>query len=96
MAASDKELGDLHKKVAKVLTDALESDELSVAAVNAAIAFLKNNNITASPTDNAELAELNKQLAERRKKGKSDLMSKLNDADVIAGNYTALGAPPVQ
>jgi len=53
----------------------------SPALLTAAISFLKNNNITADPTENAALSELNKKLAERRKGklGQDDL-----DAAAIA------------
>lgn len=39
----------------------------SPALLNAAVAFLKNNNITADAAENESLRELNKQLAARRK-----------------------------
>lgn len=80
MAASDKVLGKLHEEVAKALTEQVvgyveETDdgkELTVrpspALLGAAIAFLKNNNITADAEDNAELRELGVALAARRKR----------------------------
>jgi hypothetical protein len=40
----------------------------SPALLGAAIAFLKNNNITADATDNAALRELSEALSARRKK----------------------------
>ena len=79
MAASAKTLGDLHEKVAVafaeqvegfVETDA-EGQERTVrpspALLGAAVAFLKNNNITADPETNAALGELKDKLAARRK-----------------------------
>lgn len=93
-AASDKALGELHATVARVLTSAITTTEEggpSAAVLSAAITFLKNNNITASPTDNTELAELNKQLAERRKDGKDRLKADLGKVDeLMAANYTGL------
>lgn len=79
-AATEGELGILHKEVAKALTDMVQEtaeDEdtgavkrmVSPAVLGAAIAFLKNNNITASPEQNAALSDLNKQLQARRRKG---------------------------
>ncbi len=91
MAASDKALGELHSTVATVLTAAISADEPSAAMIAAAITFLKNNNITASPTDNAELAELNKKLAERRRTGKDTLRQQLQEADqLMSQNYDAV------
>lgn len=80
MAASDKQLGRLHLVVAEALTEQVvgyeeESEDGSVkkvrpspALLGAAIAFLKNNNVTADATDNAQLRELGEALAARRKK----------------------------
>ena len=66
MAATDKDLGELHKQVAITLTEVVKmtADEDGAKApppaayLGAAIAFLKNNNITADPTTNAALADL--------------------------------------
>lgn len=89
MAASDKQLGHLHLVVAKALTEQVEGYEEEVsdgvtktvrpspAVLSAAIAFLKNNNITADATDNAALRELGEALQARRKK-------KLPQADLDA------------
>lgn len=76
MAATDKELGALHKAVAEGLTQALQphvTEEGKVilapaAYFGAAIAMLKNNNITADPTTNKELQELQQALHNRRHK----------------------------
>jgi hypothetical protein len=79
MAASDKVLGELHRKVAGALIEQVEGYEEttekgtvkvrpSPAVLGAAIAFLKNNNVTADPSDNAALKELNEALAARRKR----------------------------
>lgn len=78
MPATDKELGELHKQVAIALTEQVKGVEFeneagkavkvlpSPALLGAAIAFLKNNNITADAEGNQALKELNAKLAERR------------------------------
>lgn len=79
MAASEKVLGDLHAAVANALTEQVKGytvveDEVekevkpSPALLGAAIAFLKNNNITADAEDNAALRELGESLKARRQK----------------------------
>lgn len=72
MAATDKALGELHAQVAAALSSQVTGGEdgtpPSPALLGAAIAFLKNNNITADAADNAALKELNQKLAERRKR----------------------------
>lgn len=79
MAASTKVLGDLHEQVAKALSEQVQGYEEqtedgvkqvrpSPAVLGAAIAFLKNNNITADPEGNAALRDLNEKLAARRNK----------------------------
>lgn len=79
MAATDKKLGDLHEAVADALSEQVKGytiveDEVekvikpSPALLGAAIAFLKNNNITADANDNAALRELGDALKARRAK----------------------------
>jgi hypothetical protein len=70
-AATERQLGALHGVVATALKTAIVSGgaEVSAAVLGAAITFLKNNNITASPTENAALADLNKALNKRRRQG---------------------------
>lgn len=79
MAASESTLGKLHEKVAHALTEQVEGYEEeteagtklirpSPALLGAAIAFLKNNNITADAEDNAALRELGQALQARRKR----------------------------
>lgn len=72
-AASEGALGELHATVAKVLTNAIQSEEVNAAMLGAAITFLKNNNITANAEHNAELGELARALADKRKAGKERL-----------------------
>lgn len=82
MAASAKILGDLHKHVAQAFTEQVvgyteeveRGDKLvtvtvrpSPALLGAAVAFLKNNNVTADPETNASLSKLKDTLAARRK-----------------------------
>ena len=77
MAASDKTLGALHEAVATALSEQVKGYEEqtdegtklvrpSPALLGAAIAFLKNNNITADVEDNSALRELGKALKARR------------------------------
>lgn len=80
MAATENALQDLHAQIARSLTEAVKPQEVtdedgavrvlppSAAHLAAAITFLKNNNITASPSTNKALAELSDALAARRKK----------------------------
>jgi len=94
MGASTSELGDLHKQVAVALSEQVQGYTItedavekvikpSPALLGAAIAFLKNNNITADATDNAALRELGDALKARRQK-------KLPQAllDTAADNFT--------
>ena len=61
--ASEGALGELHVIVATVLKDRLRNDELCTAAdINAAIKFLKDNNITATREANKALGELEDEL----------------------------------
>lgn len=75
MAASDKVLGKLHEAVASALQEQVEGimdGEVRIppspALLGAAIAFLKNNNITADAAENAALRNLNEALKARAKK----------------------------
>ncbi len=81
MAATDNALQELHAQIARSLTDAVKPVEVtdeetgaikvippSAAHLAAAITFLKNNNITASPTGNQALSDLSDALAARRRK----------------------------
>ena len=79
MAANAKTLGVLHEAVAKALAEQVEGYTESTddgerlvrpspAVLGAAIAFLKNNNITADPETNEALRDLNSKLADRRKR----------------------------
>lgn len=61
--ASEGALGELHHIVALVLKQRLQDGELCTAAdINAAIKFLKDNNITATREANKALGELEEEL----------------------------------
>jgi len=64
--ASEDALGILHGVVSEYLTLKLLSGKATAAEVGAAITFLKNNNITASPSQNEALKRLSQTLQERR------------------------------
>ena len=66
--ATEDKLGDLHGVVAQYLTIAIQSGNASPAVLGAAISFLKNNSITASPSTNEALNRLSQTLQERRTK----------------------------
>lgn len=80
-AATEEALGALHATVAQTLTEVISNGQVvtdkegevmrvtpHAAYIGAAIAFLKNNNITASPSKNKDLAALKDTLAARRKR----------------------------
>lgn len=74
MAATDKTLGALHEAVAqsllKMVAGYVDAEGNMVyptaAELGAAITFLKNNNITAAPTDDNALGELERKLKEKQ------------------------------
>jgi len=73
MAASEQKLGDLHEAVADAFAEQVEDGVEKVvrpspALLGAAVAFLKNNNITADATQNEALVGLSKALQARRRK----------------------------
>ena len=70
MAASDTELGELHKVLAQQLKVAIVKEDVTAAILGVTVAFLKNNNITADAVHNAELDGLKDALQARRTKGK--------------------------
>jgi hypothetical protein len=86
--ASEGALGDLHEKVATALVQRIEAPLrtdsgtpipgtegcwCSSSDLQAAITFLKNNNITADPETNVGLAALKDKLQQRRDRGKRNL-----------------------
>ena len=60
--ATEKALGELHATIANVLMEQIKSGEANTAIINAAIKFLKDNNITCSLEDNDDLAYLAKEV----------------------------------
>ena len=79
--ASEGALGALHELVASVLKDRLGDKELCTAAdINAAIKFLKDNNITATREANKALGEL------------QDELSKVSADDISAAEQAELDA----
>ncbi len=58
MAASIELLGELHSLVATELTRRIQSGEATAADIAQAIKLLKDNNISAIPTDNNPLGKL--------------------------------------
>jgi hypothetical protein len=82
--ATDKELGDLHGAVAttlaRIVSEGVEvPTEEGTKTVTApasylavAVAFLKNNNVTAAQ-DNERISDLKSKLAERRAKAKGSI-----------------------
>jgi hypothetical protein len=95
--ASENALGALHGAVATALAQRLtapirnadgeaipgtEGSGCSAADITAAIAFLKNNNISADPTDSPGLSDLKALLTARRHSGKESLQTK---QDALAG-----------
>lgn len=65
MPASQDVLGKLHELVATELTRRIESGEATAADIAQAIKLLKDNNITAIPTNDNGLGQLVGSLKER-------------------------------
>lgn len=103
--ASEDTLGALHSAVATALSTIIadgvkvvdkEGEVVTLAAgpayFGAAIAFLKNNNITADPSVDAGLQDLQRTLAARRRSRK-DSLSGLDDA---AAAFAAINGEAMQ
>lgn len=73
--ASENELGALHKLVAVMLKDRIKGELCTAADINAAIKFLKDNNITCAPSAD-HLKDLRASLQEST--------SPVEDADLTA------------
>lgn len=106
MAATEDKLGALHVKVADVLIEALDGEELpgyeeegpdgevvvvppkrmlpSAAIIAAATKFLKDNEITCTPSENNSLGRL-KELAEERRNKRALTPTDLADATRAGG-----------
>ena len=82
MAATLKELQELHRMVAKSLSTRICQDmedqvPTDAATLGAAIKFLKDNNVSADPADADDLSALRdklKQQAEQRRAGRSNVV----------------------
>lgn len=70
--ASEQELAELHGVVAKELKKVIEGEAATAAHFGAAIAFLKNNSITADASKDEGLKELSDALTRRRQQKKQD------------------------
>lgn len=75
MAATLKELQELHKMVAKSLTQRIGQDmedqlPTDAATLGAAIKFLKDNNVSADPADAEDLTDLREKLTQQMQKRK--------------------------
>jgi hypothetical protein len=99
--ATDTQLGNLHAAVAEVLVETLrngavvgseEGEPVRITApaayIGAAIAFLKNNNITADPSTNEGLKNLDDQLRARRNRlTPEDLAKAADDFAASQGSF---------
>lgn len=106
MAANEGKLGELHNKVAEVLSEALdgqvipgevdeETGEVSVvkippsaAILQVAAKFLKDNNITCTPSEGNALGELRDKMEARRQARelrKADLKGASEDMGFLTG-----------
>ena len=73
--ATEDDLSKLHRKVAQVLTDNLESEEgPRTSVLSIAVKFLKDNEITCSIKDNQDMNALSDALKEKRAKRKLKLV----------------------
>lgn len=74
MAATEKSMGDLHALVERAITERLEAENEGLldgliphaSTLNAAIVFLKHNNITCAPDDNAGESDFAKMIAKKK------------------------------
>lgn len=89
--ATEDALATLHGAVAEALTAAIAVGKVEMAGIElavppsaahimAAITFLKNNNITADATSNAELSDLAAALSKTRQSAKGRLSKSTIDA----------------
>ncbi len=89
--ADDALAGELTPEQIEVLTDVLSDTKV---AIGAAISFLKNNNITASPEKSAALRELEDELSKKRAAGKGRLTpAQMEEAAQAFAAMTGEGGP---
>ena len=107
-AATESELGALHRAIAVGLTEVITQGEqltdsegavvkktASAAYFAAGIALLKNNNITSSAEDNAALTGLAAALAAKRSAAKQGMKSG-KDLDAATADYLAAAGGSLQ
>ena len=85
-AATVAELQELHAMVARSLSTRIAQDTedglpTDAATIQAAIKFLKDNNVTADPADSDNLSELREKLAEQSRQRKAKLSNVIAMAD---------------
>lgn len=90
--ATESELSALHGVVARGLRDVIEAkgEDGAVAPASyfmAALAMLKQNNITADPDQNSDLKALADRLSEKRQKAKSNLIARSAILDEAADQF---------
>lgn len=70
MAATEDKLGTLHDALAEVLTNAVKAEGTPAAVLAVAAKFLKDNNITCSPSGDNALGDLEAALRAKRERTK--------------------------
>lgn len=110
MAATEQILGELHAKVATVLADALDGEELpgytdpesgevyepkrlkpSAAIIAAATKFLKDNEITCTPSESNAIGELEQKMQARREKRAAASVVDFDEARLAAQRMAERG-----
>lgn len=94
--ATSDALGVLHGIVAEYLTLKLATGKATAAEVGAAITFLKNNSITASPATNAALGDLSRALQEKRSKGGGLTRQAAKEAEEAFTGFMGSAMPGLQ
>lgn len=96
-SSSISELNKLHRLVAESLNSRLKQDledniPTDAATIGAAITFLKNNSITADPTEKEDLNNLRHSLTDlaKKRKEKANNVIALAKTDLSSEDYTAM------
>lgn len=66
MSASEKELKELHSKLANKMGTILEGEDVTAAQLNVIRSFLSDNSITCTIETNEAMSNLKKKLQERK------------------------------
>lgn len=82
MAATEDDLGTLHNALARTLTELVGAEGTPAAILAVAAKFLKDNNVTCTPSTDNELGELEAQLKARRERAKLTAQDKKEIGDV--------------